>query len=123
MGLNDRDDSREGFGKYLARNPDTCFAAVEKGNVVGAILCGHDGRRGYIYHTAVAAAKRNQGIGSALVGAALAALEREGIHKAALVVFARNQTGNGFWERCGFTARNDLLYRNKAIKDSIRINT
>ncbi|SBW07334.1 Acetyltransferase, GNAT family [uncultured delta proteobacterium] len=123
MGLNNLDDSREGIARYLARNPATCFVAVGDQGLAGAILAGHDGRRGYIYHTAVAVSERKKGIGNALLEAALAALEREGITKAALVVFSRNETGNGFWENRGFTARNDLVYRNKAIQASVRIDT
>ncbi len=123
MGLNNLDDSREGFEKYLERNPDTSFVAVKEDRIVGAIMCGHDGRRGYIYHTAVTAVERNQGIGNALVNAAQTALAREGIYKVVLVVFSHNETGNSFWEKCGFTVRNDLVYRNKMIKESIRIDT
>lgn len=123
MGLNDLDDSREGIEKYLLRNPDTCFVAQEGDQIAGVILSGHDGRRGYIHHTAVNPAFRNQGIGTALVNAAMEALEACGIHKTALVVFARNQAGNAFWERQGFTAREDLVYRNKAICQLKRIDT
>lgn len=123
MGLNDVDDSREGIAKYLVRNPQTCFVAIKENRIVGVIISGHDGRRGYIYHTAVAVSERRQGIGSALVNAALAALKNEGISKVALVVFARNETGNKFWQSLGFTERNDLVYRNMAIKEMTRIDT
>ncbi len=123
MGLNDLDDSKAGIEKYLGRNPGTCFVAVISGKIVGVILAGHDGRRGYIHHTAVATANRNQGVGSALVDAALNALQAEGIHKVAFVVFKKNEIGNAFWERMGFTAREDLHYRNKALTDLKRIDT
>lgn len=123
MGLNDIDDSREGIDKYLKRNPNTCFAAVVSGKIAGVILSGHDGRRGYISHTAVSIANRNKGIGSELVDTALKALKDEGIHKVALVVFKHNDIGNTFWERKGFTAREDLNYRNKALADLKRIDT
>lgn len=109
MGLNDIDDSREGIEKFLKRNPETCFAAVENGRVIGAIMCGHDGRRGYIYHTSVREEYCGRGIGTALADSALAALESEGINKAALVVFARNEKGNAFWEKLGFTQRSDII--------------
>ena len=118
MGLNNLDDSREGIGKYLARNPNTCFVAVEDNRIVGVIISGHDGRRGYIYHTAVAVAERKHGIGSALLNATLAALEEEGISKVALVVFSYNETGNNFWEKRGFTLRDDLICRNRVIRCS-----
>lgn len=123
MGLNDVDDSREGILKYLKRNPGTCFVAEKDGRIAGVIISGHDGRRGYIYHTAVAIEDRKQGIGSLLLEAATEALEAEGISKAALVVFGRNEIGNHFWERNGFTSREDLVYRNKAIKELRRIDT
>ena len=81
------------------------------GTLLGGILCGHDGRRGHIYHTAVDASARGNGIGRALVQSAMAALRAEGIRKATLVAFARNEIGNAFWQRMGFSAREDLTYR------------
>lgn len=123
MGLNHLDDSKEGIEKYLKRNPETCFVAVEGESIVGVILSGHDGRRGFINHTAVEVKKRKQGIGSRLVQCAMSALEKEGINKVALVVFEKNQLGNDFWEKQGFEERTDLTYRNKSIKDLTRIDT
>ena len=123
MGLNNLDDSKEGIAKYLARNPNTCFIAENNSHVIGVILCGHDGRRGYIHHTAVEEREQRNGIGTALVNATMSALKREGINKAALVVFGKNKKGNAFWEKQGFTTRPDLVYRNKAIADFTRIDT
>ncbi|MGN0674847.1 MAG: GNAT family N-acetyltransferase [Oscillospiraceae bacterium] len=123
MGLNNIDDSRDGIEKFLRRNPETCFVAEADGKIVGVIICGNDGRRGYIYHTAVLPDYRKQRIASALVKSALSALEREGICKAALVVFEKNSLGNAFWESLGFTTRDDLVYRNKTITEMIRIDT
>ena len=123
MGLNTTDDSREGIDKYLKRNPDTCFVAEAEGKIVGVIMAGHDGRRGYICHTAVLPAYRNQGIARNLVEHALDALDKEGINKVALVAFSRNTDGNAFWEKMGFTQRLDLVYRNKNIHDLERIDT
>ena len=123
MGLNDLDDSPEGIARYLRRNPSTCFVAEKNARIVGVILSGHDGRRGFIHHTAVHPDCRGQGIGHRLVEAALSALKAEGIHKVALVVFDRNQTGNRFWEKEGFTAREDLVYRNRALTALRRIDT
>ncbi len=117
MGLNPADDSREGLERYLRRNPATCFAAEEGGRIAGAILAGHDGRRGYIYHVAVAESSRRQGIGRELVRRAMEALQLQGIQKAALVVFASNQEGNAFWEKLGFTVREDLCYRNRSLQE------
>lgn len=98
MGLNTVDDSREGIQQFLLRNPDTCFVAEEEGLIVGAIMAGNDGRRGYIYHTAVSPSRQKQGIGSQLVRAALSALQAAGITKVALVAFKKNEAGNRFWE-------------------------
>ncbi len=122
MGLNATDDSREGIAKYLLRNPHTCFVAEEGGKLIGVILSGHDGRRGFIYHTTVKKEYRGRGIGKKLVGAAMAALEAEGIHKVALVAFEKNASGNVFWEKVGFTVRDDLVYRNKAIHELKKID-
>lgn len=86
-------------------------------------MCGNDGRRGYIHHTAVALSERNKGVATALVDAAMDALQNEGITKVALVVFSRNELGNDFWEKRGFTKRDDLVYRNKLIRDLTRLDT
>lgn len=123
MGLNTTDDSQEGIERYLRRNPTTCFVAEKDGVIVGVILSGHDGRRGYIHHTAVRLSMREGGIGTALLEHALSALAAEGIHKVALVVFEKNQIGNAFWEKRGFSAREDLVYRNKALRSLKRIDT
>lgn len=123
MGLNNLDDSKEGINQFLIRNPDTCYVAVDENKIIGVIIVGNDGRRGYIYHTAVNPEHRNQGIGTKLVDVALQALENNGINKVALVVFDRNDTGNAFWERRGFTMRNDLVYRNRTLTEMVRIDT
>lgn len=117
MGLRSLDDSLEGIAKFLGRNPTTNFVAEIGDELVGVILSGHDGRRGFIYHTAVKASHRKNGIGKALVDAALKALKKEGINKTALVVFASNDLGNVFWESIGFEKREDLVYRNKSMNE------
>ncbi len=123
MGFNNVDDSREGIEKYLRRNPDTSFVALEGDEVIGVILGGHDGRRGFIHHACVAERCRGRGVGTALLNRCLEALEAEGIHKAALLVFRRNEIGNAFWEKNGFTVREDVAYRNRALSELIRIDT
>lgn len=123
MGLNDLDDSREGIERFLKRNPETCFVAEENEMIVGVIITGNDGRRGYIYHTAVSPRFRRNGIAKALVNAALKALKDLGINKTALVVFEKNADGNLFWESMGFTSREDLVYRNKTLTEMTRIDT
>lgn len=115
MGLNDLDDSRQGIARYLARNESSCFVAVASNQVVGAILAGHDGRRGFIYHLAVASSFQNQGIGKSLVLRSLDALAKKGVTKVALVAFKSNESGNAFWEKVGFTFRDDLVYRNRSL--------
>lgn len=122
MGLNATDDSREGIAQYLLRNPNTCFVAEEHGELVGVIMSGHDGRRGFIHHTTVKKEYRGKGIGTRLVDSAMTALEKEGIHKVALVAFEKNVSGNIFWEKAGFTVRNDLVYRNKNIHELKKID-
>lgn len=125
IGLNDVDDSEEGIAAFLKRNPGTCFVAENENpkEIAGVILAGNDGRRGYIYHTAVHPDYRKCGVGSRLVSASLSALKKLGIHKVALVVFDKNKDGNVFWEKHGFSVRNDLVYRNKALSDIQRIDT
>ena len=121
-GLNDKDDSPEGIEKYLKRNPSTSFVATCDGKVVGVILCGHDGRRGIIQHACVSPDYRRLGIGNKLVELALEALKKEGINKVLLVAFKKNEGGNAFWEAQGFTLREDLNYRNKALTEMVRID-
>jgi N-acetylglutamate synthase len=117
MGMRSLDDSRDGVAKFLKRNPNTNFVAQEGNQLAGIILCGHDGRRGYIYHTAVKPDYRKKGIGKALVTAALDALKKEQINKAALVAFCANDLGNKFWQSVGFDERTDLIYRNKTLNE------
>lgn len=122
MGLNNLDDSKTGVERFLNRNPDTCFVAEDNG-IIGVIMVGNDGRRGYIYHTAVHPNLRHQGIASTLVDTALQSLAELGINKVSLVVFDKNKNGNEFWEKQGFSIRNDLIYRDKALNEMIRIDT
>jgi len=115
MGLNTMDDSEAGIGKYLRRNPNTCFVAEKKEEIIGAILSGHDGRRGLIYHLAVKDSERKRGIGSALLDRALEALQEEGIKKVYIMIFKNNEAGNAFWEKRGFIVPEDVQYRAKEI--------
>ena len=113
----DLDDSREAVERYLRRNPGTSVAAVEGGKLVGSVLCGHDGRRGYLYHVAVDAAHRRGGVGQAMVRACLAALRAEGIHRCALIAFTNNGAGNAFWAAMGFEAHEDFYYRDRQVSE------
>lgn len=104
------DDSREGVERFLKRNPTTSVVAVEDGRVVGAILCGHDGRRGCLYHVCVAEDCRMHGIGKAMVVHCMEALKAEHINKVSLIAFTANDIGNAFWRQIGWTKREDLNY-------------
>ena len=117
MGMRSLDDSFEGIEKFLIRNPTTNYIAQVENKIVGVILCGHDGRRGYIYHTAVNSYYRGKGIGKKLVNTVLEALKKEEINKVELVVFDSNDLGNKFWKSLGFDKRNDLIYRNLSINE------
>ena len=118
MGIRSLDDSKKGISKFLLRNPTSNFVAMINCEIVGVILCGHDGRRGYIYHTAVKNNYRCQGIGKALLEAVYYALEQEGITKAGLVVFKTNEIGNSFWQSQGWEERIDLNYYSNAINNN-----
>ena len=104
------DDSREGVERFLERNPGISVVAEMDGRVVGAILCGHDGRRGCLYHVCVHEAYRMHGIGRAMVVHCMNALQQEGINKVSLIAFTKNDIGNAFWKQIGWTKREDLNY-------------
>lgn len=103
------DDSLESTSRYLERNPGLSFVARVDGRLVGTILAGHEGRRGYLQHLAVAPGHRGQGIGSELVRRCLEALAREGIRKCHLFVLQDNSAGLAFWRKRGWEARTDVL--------------
>ena len=117
--LNPVDDSRDGIERYLARNPNSCFAAVSEGHIVGVILAGHDGRRGIIHHMCVHPDWRRKGIAAHLVTLAENALKKEGIQKVFGLVFIDNDGANAFWEKQGYSLRTNLNYRNKSMNQMI----
>ena len=110
FGIRSMDDSREGVERFLLRNPDTSMVALADGRIVGAILCGHDGRRGCLYHVCVAEKYRKHGIGQRLVLECLEALKREHINKVNLIAFKKNEVGNRFWQGLGWNFREDVNY-------------
>ena len=110
FGIRSVDDSREGIELFLKRNPFTSVVALEDDMVVGNILCGHDGRRGCLYHVCVDPDYRLKGIGKGMVVMAMEALHKESINKVSLIAFAKNDIGNAFWNRIGWTRREDLNY-------------
>ena len=117
--LNPVDDSRDGIGRYLKRNPNTCFAAVKDDQMIGVILTGHDGRRAIIHHMCVHPDYRRMGIAGHLVALAEEALKKEGIEKIFGLVFKDNEAANAFWERQGYSLRTNLNYRNKSLNEAI----
>ena len=121
MELNDVDDSREGVERFLRRNPDTAWVAEAEGRVVGVLLAGTDGRRGYIYHAGVRRECRGQGIGSALAETALAKLKSMRLSKIGILVFADNAAGLAFWRKHGFIHRDDLAYCSCVVSEVHRI--
>ncbi|MBQ8325608.1 MAG: GNAT family N-acetyltransferase [Lachnospiraceae bacterium] len=118
------DDSEEGVAIFLRRNPTTSVVCEEDGKIVGTILCGHDGRRGCMYHVCVDPDYRLQGIGKAMVVFAMQQLKAEHISKVSLIAFTKNDIGNAFWNRIGWTKREDLNYYDFTLNEEniIRFN-
>ncbi len=105
------DDSKAGIMRFLNRNPNNSFVCRINGKIIGSILCGHDGRKGFIYHTVVSENHRERGIGKRLVEKVIKSLEEENITKIGVLVNSDNTSGNDFWELLGFGYFNDLNYR------------
>ena len=119
FGIRSIDDSREGVDLFLRRNPTTSVVAVsEDGQIVGGILCGHDGRRGCLYHVCVREDYRLLGIGKAMVVFCMNALKEEPINKVSLIAFTKNDVGNAFWNRIGWTHRLDLNYYDFTLNEA-----
>jgi ribosomal protein S18 acetylase RimI-like enzyme len=109
-------DREEAIQAFLLRNPNTCFVAAQDDQIVGTVLGGSDGRRGYLYHLAVHADCQKQGIGNALVQACLDALQAQGIEKCHIFVIADNREGLKFWQNAGWNLREDIVIMSKNIK-------
>jgi len=110
FGIRSLDDSREGIEMFIRRNPTTCAVAVMDDKIVGAILCGHDGRRACLYHVCVSEEYRRHGIGKKMVAFCEEQLKKEHINKVCLNAFVTNQVGNAFWKKMGWTLRDDMNY-------------
>jgi ribosomal protein S18 acetylase RimI-like enzyme len=108
IGLDDDSDSKSGITRYLRRNPGTSFVACCGDGIVGAVLSGHDGRRGYLHHLAVAASHQRHGVGSGLVARCLRALASRRIPKCNVFLFHSNAGGRAFWIHHGWKPRRDL---------------
>ena len=102
-------DSKEAIGAYLKRNPGLSYVVRENGALVGAVLCGHDGRRGFLHHVAVAPSHRRKGIATSLVTRALEALAGAGIDKCHIFVLNNNAEGLAFWKKSGWLKRRDII--------------
>ena len=113
VGFNEM-DTQPCIASYLERNPGMSFIAREKGKLIGAVLCGHDGRRGYMHHLAVAAECRKRGIARQLVAACFKELAKLGMVKCNIFVYAHNAEGQAFWKREGWNSRVDLLVMQSA---------
>jgi ribosomal protein S18 acetylase RimI-like enzyme len=102
-------DSKEGVARYLARNPGLSFVVEVDGEVIGCVMSGHDGRRGYLQHLIVSPAYRSEGIGTRLVNLVLDKLQAEGILKSHVDVLAANDAAIEFWEKLGWQRRTDIF--------------
>lgn len=109
-------DSKDNIRRYLENNQGTSFVAYVSGVLVGAILCGHDGRRGYLYHVAVRRDYQGQGIGSALVAKCLSMLESIGIQRCHVFVFSKEIESKRFWKKLGFVPRTDICLMSKDME-------
>ena len=107
VGLNES-DTRRAIAVYLKHNPRLSFVAEKDGRIIGAVLCGQDGRRGYLHHLAVARRYHRQGVGRQLVNACLARLQKAGIQRCNLFIFADNAAGMKFWAHTGWKLRTEL---------------
>ena len=114
VGLSDA-DSREGITSFLDRNPGLGHVTRDGNELVGAILCGTDGRRGYIHHLAVSKHHRHRGLGRVLVGRCLDALNRIGIQKCHIFVFTDNTDAIAFWNKVSWTQRMELTIMSRVI--------
>ena len=117
FGIRSLDDSYEGIELFLKRNPTTSAVDIEDGKIVGAILCGHDGRRGCLYHVCVNKNYRRHGIGKKMVEFCIERLKEEKINKVSLNAFVTNKVGNAFWQRMNWTLRSDMNYYDYTLNE------
>ena len=95
-------DDRESVAQFVARNPGLSRVAINGSAIVGVALCGHDGRRGHIYHLAVEPACQGCGLGNRLLDECLEGLRRVGLKRVIIMVADDNARGREFWKRCGW---------------------
>jgi len=110
LGISMEVDSEEGIAAYLKRNPGISHVCVdEEDQLVGTALCGHDGRRGYMYHVVVDTAHRGNQVATTLVRHCLDQLKKAGIFKCHLMVLDNNETGKRYWSEHGWHYRDNIL--------------
>jgi len=102
-------DSRENIDFYLKRNPGMSQVALVDGKIVGTVLCGHDGRRGFIHHMAVAEEYRRHSIAKRMALKALDALSKDGIKKTHIFCYTNNELGQSFWKALDWKKREDVF--------------
>ncbi len=102
-------DSRESIETFLLKNDGLSFVAVHRGEIIGAVLGSHDGRRGYIHHLTVDGRFRRNGVGRALAVQCLNRFRRLGLRKTHVFVFRDNDNAIGFWKRMNYSMRDDLF--------------
>lgn len=115
MNLNSLDNSYEGIARIICKNPETCWVAVDNKRIVGTILGGTDGRKGFIYHTAVDPAQQGKGIGTILIDHVCANFKKEKITKIGLFVVVDNDEGKQFWRKKGWNLRSDIVYLDRDL--------
>ena len=117
FGIRSVDDSREGIERFINRNPGLSVVALHEGRIIGGILCGHDGRRGCLYHVCVRQEYRMLGIGQEMVARCKEALKKEGVNKINLIAFRSNAVGNKFWQRLSWKFRDDCNYYEENLNE------
>ncbi|UAK15452.1 GNAT family N-acetyltransferase [Sporolactobacillus terrae] len=115
MNLASLDNSYAGIARMIQRNPETCFVAADHDRIIGTILGGTDGRKGFIYHTAVDPKEQGQGIGTALIDRVCAQFKRDEITKIGLFVVINNEEGKQFWRQKGWNFRDDIVYLDRDL--------
>ena len=119
VGLNES-DTRKAIAAYLKRNPGMSLIARDGRSLIAAVLCGHDGRRGYLHHLAVSPTYRRKGLGTKLVSKCLARLKRLRITKCSIFLYNDNAGGEQFWQSSGWKKRADVCLVQKDLISSRR---
>jgi ribosomal protein S18 acetylase RimI-like enzyme len=110
-------DHPEKIARFLERNPGLSFVACDGGRVIGTVLGGHDGRRGYLYHMAVREDYRKKGIARQLGDTCLAALKDAGMEKCHIFVYSGNEDGINFWKQTGWIKRDELIIMSYPLEE------